>query len=157
MRVFLLLLVVASSASAQAPRLVLREAFVGERVSEAPDSAALERTVLPGDGTPVYLGSVLLPLGPGSLLAVSVDVDAYSGAPLLLLSMAPREAAALEALTEAHAGDAMALVLDGRVLIAPTIYGSIPNGKVQITGAFTVAEIKSLAASIRGVSGVGGG
>ena len=47
----------------------------------------------------------------------------------------------------------MALVLDGRVLIAPTINGAIPNGKVQITGAFTVSEVKTVAASIREATG----
>lgn len=50
--------------------------------------------------------------------------------------------------TRSHIGQAMAIVLDGRVLSAPTINGAISNNG-QITGQFTQAEAESLAIQMR--------
>lgn len=47
-------------------------------------------------------------------------------------------------------GEQCALVLDGRVLSAPTFNAVITDGKTQIQGAFTEADAKDLAAALSG-------
>lgn len=42
----------------------------------------------------------------------------------------------------------LALLIDGRVIIAPTINSEIPGGQVVISGSFTEAEVKDLAKRI---------
>jgi preprotein translocase subunit SecD len=42
-----------------------------------------------------------------------------------------------------------AIVLDGRVISAPTVNGVIPNGQAQISGNFTQQEAQSLANSLK--------
>jgi preprotein translocase subunit SecD len=42
-----------------------------------------------------------------------------------------------------------AIVLDGRVISAPTVNGVIPNGQAQISGNFTQTEAQSLANSLK--------
>jgi preprotein translocase subunit SecD len=42
-----------------------------------------------------------------------------------------------------------AIVLDGKVISAPTVEGVIPNGQAQITGSFTQTEAMSLANSLK--------
>jgi preprotein translocase subunit SecD len=43
-----------------------------------------------------------------------------------------------------HVGDSIAIVLDGKVLVAPVIQGAIPDGKVQITAGFPLPEFQKL-------------
>ena len=156
----LLALVASAAAAAQTPRLVIREAVILnglERPDAVPDTAAMEQASLPGmEGGTVYLGRTLLDLGPGTLLSATVGSEAYTGAPEVALKMAGPAAAAFATLTSERVGEPVALVLDGRVLTAPTIHGKIPNGLVQITGQFTRAEADALAAALREATGATG-
>jgi preprotein translocase subunit SecD len=54
-------------------------------------------------------------------------------------------------LSQAMAGtsDQFAIVLDGKVISAPTFEGVIPNGTSQITGNFSESSAKSLATSLK--------
>jgi preprotein translocase subunit SecD len=51
--------------------------------------------------------------------------------------------------TAAHVGEMAAILIDGRVTSAPTIRDPVTSGRAQITGQFTEAEAKELAASLR--------
>lgn len=148
-RLAALALLLASAAPAQTPRLAFRDAFVplGAR-GAVPDTAAMERAALPS-GDAVYLGPVLLGLGPGSLTDASVSFDPFTAAPGISLTMTGPAGEAFARLTEARTGQPIAVVLDGRVLTAPTVNGAIPNGRVQITGQFTRSEAESIASAIR--------
>ena len=52
-------------------------------------------------------------------------------------------------LTTEHVGERFAIVLDGRVLSAPTIREPIPGGRGQISGGFTLQGAKDLAVLLR--------
>ena len=149
----------ATPALAQDARLVLREAVLPEP-GDAPGAVAgMERVELPAvtpgptesphaalGARSVFLGDTLL--GPGSVLTVAADRDAYTMAPRLLLTLAPPVARAFERLTRARIGDTIALVLDGRVLTAPRINGVIDGGQFQIEGVGP-DEADPLVAAIR--------
>src|SRR5581483_9846120 len=47
--------------------------------------------------------------------------------------------------TQAHVGERLAIVLDGKVQSAPNINGAIPNGSAVITGHFSDTEARNLA------------
>lgn len=52
-------------------------------------------------------------------------------------------------LTTEHVGERFAIVLDGKVLSAPTIREPIPGGRGQISGGFTLQGAKDLAVLLR--------
>ncbi len=52
-------------------------------------------------------------------------------------------------LTTEHVGERFAIVLDGKVLSAPTIREPIPGGRGQISGGFTLQSAKDLAVLLR--------
>jgi preprotein translocase subunit SecD len=54
----------------------------------------------------------------------------------------------LAELTKNNVGRRMAILLDGKVLMAPTIQGPITEGLVAITGKFTLEELSNLVASV---------
>jgi preprotein translocase subunit SecD len=52
--------------------------------------------------------------------------------------------------TTAHAGERLAIVIDGEVLVAPTIQSAITGGEVQITGNYTRDDVEELLADLTG-------
>ena len=145
---------VASSmgASAQEARLVMRAAVTQYQAGDfrGRDTTGMVRAEL--DGYIVYLGDVLLPLGEGSLLVAGVDEDPLTNRPKVSLELAGAEAERFAEITAERIGQAIAIVLDGRVLSAPTVQGRIPNGRVEITGD-TWDEASELAAALRDATG----
>ncbi|MEM0964255.1 MAG: hypothetical protein AAGK21_17140, partial [Bacteroidota bacterium] len=131
----------ASAASGQA-RLVLREAVLPNQET-ARDTTGWEAATL--DGDPIRLGNVLLPLRLGDVRGVSASVDPNVSQPAVALELNRRARLRFAAITKQRIGEAIALVLDGRVLMAPTVQTQIPDGRLQITGGFTLAEAEDLA------------
>jgi preprotein translocase subunit SecD len=151
MRRLLLLavLLAATPALAQDARLVLRDAYLPDPYGETgsvPDTTTMERAML--DGQPIYLGAVLMPLAVDS---VTVDTDSLAVSPGLLLVV--HDADALREVTTRQVGRALAVVLDGRVLVAPVVREPIAGGRVQISGAFTAKETFTLALQIQEATG----
>ncbi len=68
-----------------------------------------------------------------------------SGRPALTLRLNREGAAKLARLTATHVGRRVAIVLDGRILIAPTIRGPIGGGMVSIQGFSSAQEVERLA------------
>ena len=52
--------------------------------------------------------------------------------------------------TADHVNERLAMVIDGEIVIAPTIQGAITDGEVQITGNYTQTEIRALLDKITG-------
>ena len=133
----------------EAVGLVLREAaFDGPWGPAVPDTTGWDASALP-DGTPLRLGRALLALGPGDVVRAAVGSDPYTGALVIEIKLAPRAAKAFHALTAARVNRPLAVVLDGRVLTAPTVNEPISGGRVQISGTFRRAEAEAVAAAVR--------
>lgn len=52
--------------------------------------------------------------------------------------------------TADHVNERLAMVIDGEIIIAPTIQGAITGGDVQISGDYTQTEIRDLLDKITG-------
>ena len=135
-------------AAAQAARLALHEA---ERMTVGEPADGRELVELPGDW-PVYLGGVLLELGPGSIATVGLAPERFVDAVAVRLRLAPAEAEALGRISGDRIGEPLAVVLDGRALAAPTVRSAIPNGSLEISG-LAVAEALALADALVEASG----
>lgn len=136
----LLLALVAFPLAAQDARLVFREAAFPESAEWAPPQDTTGWAHAEVDGRPLRLGEELLALGPGDVRYASVAFSPYADAPQISLELSEAAGLAFSEITGNRVGKAIALVLDGDVLMAPTINGRIPNGRVVITGRFTRAE-----------------
>lgn len=81
----------------------------------------------------VWVGDVVLDLPPSSIQTVGLEMEEGGGTALSLWlsEEAGREFADL---TERSIGQALAVVYQERVLIAPVVVSAIPNGLVMITG-----------------------
>lgn len=96
--------------------------------------------------TIALLLAVLAPAGSGFTIAgepfAQADIiDARtvpdgSGSAALLLTFTPKGAAHLKALTTAHSGAPLPVVLDGTKIAEPTLSGPIEDGQLQISGDF---------------------
>jgi hypothetical protein len=67
----------------------------------------------------------------------SVVVDETRQSPAFTVTLTPAAGAALADYTAAHVGEAMAIVLDGRVASVPTINEPIPGGQITISGGMS--------------------
>ncbi|GAB5537733.1 MAG: hypothetical protein Rubg2KO_39820 [Rubricoccaceae bacterium] len=144
------LVVVASStgASAQDARLLMRAAVNVWDTNQ--DTTGMER--VEHFGEVVYLGEVLMTLDRGSIAVAGIAEDPFTGRPKVSIELAEAEAAQFAEITENGWGTAIAIVLDGRVLTAPTIQGRIPNGRVEIAGV-EWGEARELAETLRELTG----
>ncbi len=95
---------------------------------------------------PAFLLALIAAAAPGLTIAgepfAQADImDARTvpdggGQPALLLTFMPAGAARLKALTAAHDGQAIAILLDGTTLAEPILHGVIDDGQLQISGSF---------------------
>jgi preprotein translocase subunit SecD len=125
------------------------------RLLEAPGAKALlplgMRLLLTakaeGTDTPMYdvvavneraelSGEVVTEAGP--------DFDPFTNAPQVSLTMNGEGASRWRQITSANTGKPVAVVLDDRVYTYPTINGTIPNGRTQITGSFTKRDVDDI-------------
>jgi preprotein translocase subunit SecD len=107
------------------------------------------------DGSRMYvLGPVVLD---GSGVASAKAIDAAAGGDgfpvdLQLTSTATQDlAAATEQASAARAPwNEIAAVLNGAVVMAPTVQGAITTGVIQLSGGFTQGEARSIASELNG-------
>ncbi|MBN2675704.1 MAG: protein translocase subunit SecD [Alphaproteobacteria bacterium] len=85
----------------------------------------------------------------GEYLADSRVIYDESGRPGVSTTFTGIGSRQFETLTGENIGKRFAIVLDGKVLSAPTIQGRIPGGNGQITGSFGVQEAKDLSMLLR--------
>jgi preprotein translocase subunit SecD len=79
---------------------------------------------------------------------VRVQQDAQ-GRSQVLVTFTPAGRTRLAEFTRNHLKERLAIVVDGRVLLAPVIENEIAHGAVLITGAFTAQEFERIAKAIR--------
>lgn len=136
-----------------------------------PDAAAFRQSLLRGSRLSMRLvdeetkpepGSEKLPaktgpalwLKPGVLVTgdmvagAEAFTDPQTGMGVVLIHLSEDGRALFAAVTRAHIGERIAVVMDGEIVTAPSIREPIEVGAMQISGAFTLKEAKALAAAI---------
>ncbi len=84
------------------------------------------------------------PLEGGAVTSASVDFAQTGGAPTVTMGMNAEGAQVWARLTRDNVGKAIAILLDGFVVSAPTVNEEIPNGRSTISGNFTYADAEDL-------------
>ena len=83
------------------------------------------------------------------LINAQQSYDQQSNQPVVSIRFDSGGSSAFAKVTTANVGKRFAMVLDGRVLSAPSINEPILGGSAQISGSFTVASANALAISLR--------
>ena len=96
------------------------------------------------EGDAVCIGRTVLVLGPDNVVSAEASTDA-AGYPTVLVRMGPAAAEAFAAHTGANVRKPLAVLLDGRLLLAPTIQERIAGGLLQISGLASEAAARDLA------------
>ena len=136
----------ASQEPAAEPRTVTRPAemarstFELRPVLEAPSAGALE---LPDpEGVPLHLGEPA-PVGETDIARVEIG-PAASSHQMVLLHFQPAAAKRLYAFTAEHIGSRVAILVDGKILMAPEVHESI-GATLAINPAYSEDDIVELA------------
>ena len=106
----------------------------------------------PGAKTPPGQNQEIDPLLPAQFFGADLNVDKIqavadgtTGYWKISFGFAGSKATEFETWSGAHLGDYFAVVLDGKVQMAPYIKSAITGGSGEISGTFTQAEAKTLA------------
>lgn len=73
-----------------------------------------------------------------------------TGEPAIMITLSTTAAKKLAALTTAHAGEKLPIMLDGKLLAEPLLHEPIVDGVAMISGTFTPEEAAALAKRISG-------
>jgi preprotein translocase subunit SecD len=92
-----------------------------------------------------------------AISSATVTKDASSGEQAINVEFSPEGKDLFAAITKENINKRLAIVLDGHLYSAPVIRSEISGGKAQITGHFTEAEAKALAAKINEAAGAWSG
>jgi preprotein translocase subunit SecD len=115
------------------------------RAEKDPADGLTEATIV-GSKVKVYLHQTI-EITNADIAAARAAEDG-SGKPALEIMLTKEGATKLRRITEAHKDRPLAILVDGKVLAAPTVKAAI--GEVAwITGNFTREEVESLARSIK--------
>ena len=82
------------------------------------------------------------------LQTADVGVDQL-GSPEIRFTLRPSASKLFGDYTASHIGSVLAIVLDKKVISAPTIQSAIPDGNGRITGRFTLAQAQAIAVQLR--------
>ena len=78
------------------------------------------------------------------LSRAEVGLDSVTQEPLIILQFDQEGSSLFEKLTKENIGLPLAIFLDGALLQAPVVQGTISGGRAQITGSFTVKEAQRI-------------
>ena len=95
------------------------------------------------DGTKIYL-SPKVEINENDITTVSKTLDHYGSYFIIMLEMNAEGAQKFANLTSNNVSEKLAILVNGKIIMAPVIQDKITGGKVQITGNFTSAEVDSL-------------
>jgi len=76
-------------------------------------------------------------------------VDEF-GNPNVDIEFNPKGAGLFAAVTERSVGRPIAILLDKKIISAPTVREPIPNGRAQISGSFSTEQVQDLVVQLRG-------
>jgi protein-export membrane protein SecD len=116
----------------ETPTLEFRLPKAGAESLLASTTASLDDFFYPAELTGRYLAHA------------TVEFNPQTQAPLVGLEFTPEGSDLFAKITKDNVGKPLAVILDGKVLSAPTIQGEITGGKAQITGNFSAQEAKEL-------------
>jgi preprotein translocase subunit SecD len=106
-------------------------------------------TVAPDpDGTRLALAAPFLTIT--RLEGATVQFQEYANSWVLTLRMTGEDARTFGDWTAAHVGERLAVVVNGRVVFAPTIQAAITTGDVVIQGRYTEHQARDLLAQLAG-------
>jgi TonB family protein len=111
------------------------------RLAEIAPGAGLQRASVSGSDQPIYLHATAL--ATWSDVATARIVDVAKGTFGVALTFNPDTAARMSSATAAHLGKPIAIILDGRVVFAPTVRSPIGDSAV-ITGNLSAAAAQEL-------------
>jgi serine/threonine protein kinase len=148
------------------PEAATGASALGEKATSLTDPRLQFRRVLKSEES----GSSQLSFGSEALIlsgAVLLDEKALSDVTFqdngagsgpaireIQLRLTPAGAKRFEEISRILTGERLAILFDGRALVAPRVNGVISSGTVQITGRFTVEEIETLANTLRSAAGL---
>ena len=90
---------------------------------------------------PIILKEILLT---GADLADATPGTDQMGNPIVSLDFNSDGAKKFETATRANIGKPLAILLDKSIISAPTVNDAIAGGRAQITGSFSIEEVKNL-------------
>ena len=107
--------------------------------------------------SPFYLyminteGKLKAPLHGGHLKKIATEVDPYTGSPIISMELNEEGTEIFKQMTHKafiEGNRSIAIVINNTVLSAPSIAGEIPNGKLSISGGFSLSDVNDLKLSI---------
>jgi preprotein translocase subunit SecD len=111
------------------------------------DSAPMTNNASGATGEILYVQKTPL-LDSAAISSATVTTDTSTGAPQIDVEFSVVGRELFAAITKENINKRLAIVLDGHLYSAPMIRSEIPSGKALITGSFTEAEARELAAKI---------
>ncbi|MCB9958489.1 MAG: hypothetical protein H6843_07810 [Rhodospirillaceae bacterium] len=133
---------------ATAELMVIPGAFSIRLVADGPGEGAEEIAWMDASNPPLFVDP--LPIVTGADIAqVDATTDSF-GEPVLVFRLDAAGARRFAEATSAHLGDALAIVIDGRVLSAPIVQQPILGGSGMISGLETPRQVAQLAAVLEG-------
>ena len=95
---------------------------------------------------PILLGRTLLT---GSDLNIAKPGTSEMGEPLVLIEFNSEGRKKFFQATQQQIGKPLAILLDGKIISAPTVNEPIPGGNAQITGGFSINEMRDLVIKLK--------
>jgi len=92
------------------------------------------------DQKEIYLKSSV-EISEKEIVSVAKSKDEGTGYPIILLDLNAQGKDKFASLTKSNVQKKLAILINGKVLLAPTIQKVIAEGKVQLNGSFTEKEI----------------
>ena len=121
---------------------VLPKASIEFRVAEEQPGTGLT-AVRTGDYPPTLYVHPEVTLSNSDIRGATADRDEF-GLPAVSLELAESGAKKLRAVTSANRHKRLAILVDGKVLVAPVIEGPVKEARVHLTGALEDADVQRI-------------
>jgi len=119
-------------------------ALMGRKTEEDEVLQAVPEKDKPNEELPWYLVKKEAEIGGDALRSARIGFDSLQGKPKILLEFNEEGTEKFAAITEANVGRRLAIVLGGKVYMAPVIRHPIKHGEAEITGDFDVEEARKV-------------
>ena len=103
----------------------------------------------PNEAAVWYLFSEKVLLGTADLKYARIGFDSLSGKPKVLISCTEAGKKRLKEVTTKLIGKRMAIVIGGKVFMAPVIRQAIAGGYAEITGEFDIEEVRKVVGALK--------
>jgi len=93
----------------------------------------------------VFRATVYPCLTDDMILSAKAEVNSVSGIPEIAVTLSREGAEILKNVTRRNVNRKMAIVIEGKVVMAPVIRSTIPGGRLMITGDLSAEEAQEIA------------